>query len=81
MAEPAPSPPKPAKSGKTTFRSLSRALHRDLGHLAVGLTFVYALSGLAVNHILDWEPSFVSYQEAHELGGPLTGSEIGRAHV
>ncbi|MFO0760343.1 MAG: hypothetical protein U0359_27930 [Byssovorax sp.] len=75
MAEPAPPPPKPAKSGKTTFRSLSRALHRDLGHLAVGLTFVYALSGLAVNHILDWEPSFVSYQEAHELGGPLTGSD------
>jgi hypothetical protein len=50
-------------------------LHRDIGHLAVGLTFVYALSGIAVNHILDWEPSFQSYQETRELGGPVAGTD------
>jgi len=65
----------PPRKPKLTFRSLSRALHRDLGHLAVGLTVVYAASGLAVNHIADWEPSFQSYQEAHELGGPIAGSD------
>jgi hypothetical protein len=36
-----------------------RALHRDLGYTAVGLTFVYAVSGLAVNHIADWDSNFV----------------------
>jgi hypothetical protein len=35
-----------------------RTLHRDLGCLAVGLTVVYALSGIAVNHIKDWDPNF-----------------------
>jgi hypothetical protein len=65
----------PPKKAKLTFRSLSRALHRDLGHLAVGLTVVYAASGLAVNHIADWEPSFASYQETRELGGPIAGSD------
>lgn len=35
-----------------------RAIHRDLGYTAVGLTFVYAISGLAVNHIADWDPNF-----------------------
>ena len=35
-----------------------RAIHRDLGYVAVGLTFVYAISGLAVNHIADWDPNF-----------------------
>ncbi len=35
-----------------------RAIHRDLGYTAVGLTFVYAVSGLAVNHIADWDPNF-----------------------
>jgi hypothetical protein len=35
-----------------------RAIHRDLGYVAVGLTFVYATSGLAVNHIADWDPNF-----------------------
>ena len=30
-----------------------RAVHRDAGYFGVGLTLVYALSGLAVNHIAD----------------------------
>lgn len=39
------------------MRRWLRAIHRDLGYLCVGLTFVYAISGLAVNHIEDWEPN------------------------
>ncbi len=57
------------------LRPWLRALHRDLGYVAVGLTFVYALSGLAVNHLTDWpdgDPSFAAYQITHELG-PLGG--------
>lgn len=42
---------------KKKLRRWTRAIHRDLGYLSVGLTFVYAISGLAVNHIADWEPS------------------------
>ena len=49
-------------------------MHRDLGYLAVGLTVVYALSGLAVNHIADWDPNFVDYERTHELGGPLVAA-------
>jgi hypothetical protein len=45
-----------------------------MGYLAVGLTFVYALSGLAVNHIADWDPNFQSYDTTHELG-PLAGPD------
>lgn len=56
------------------WRAWLRAIHRDLGNLAVGLTFVYALSGLAVNHIADWEPSFASYQETREIGA-LSGGD------
>jgi hypothetical protein len=36
------------------------------------LTVVYAASGLAVNHISDWDPSFVSYERTHQIG-PITG--------
>lgn len=38
-------------------RKILRAIHRDIGYLGVGLTVVYALSGIAVNHIQDWEPN------------------------
>lgn len=42
------------------WRGWLRAVHRDLGYLGVGLTLIYALSGLAINHIQDWDPNFVS---------------------
>ncbi len=33
-------------------------LHRDIGYLSVGLTIVFAVSGVAVNHIRDWNPNY-----------------------
>lgn len=56
------------------LRPWLRAIHRDLGYLAVGLTLVYALSGLAVNHIADWDPNFRNYETTHQLG-PLQGED------
>jgi hypothetical protein len=52
------------------MRSFIRAIHRDAGYLAVGLTLVYALSGLAVNHIADWDPNFRSFERVHEIAIP-----------
>lgn len=58
---------------KTSFawRAWLRAFHRDIGYTAVGLTFVYALSGLAVNHVADWDPNFANGETTHEIGAPL----------
>jgi hypothetical protein len=40
------------------WRAWLRAIHRDIGYLAVGFTVLYALSGIAMNHIDDWDPNF-----------------------
>jgi hypothetical protein len=40
------------------WRAWLRAIHRDIGYLAVGFTVIYALSGIAMNHIDDWDPNF-----------------------
>lgn len=40
------------------WRKWNRAIHRDLGYLCVGLTLIYAISGIAVNHIQDWNPNY-----------------------
>ena len=53
------------------WRPWLRALHRDIGYFAVGLTFVYALSGLAVNHIADWDPNFVNFEATYQVAVPL----------
>ena len=60
---------------KFKLRPWLRALHRDAGYLAVGLTFVYAVSGLAVNHIADWDPNFTQINQTHQLEGPFPGDE------
>jgi uncharacterized protein len=64
----------PTKRRKS-LRPWLRALHRDMGYVAVGLTLIYALSGLAVNHIKDWDPNFHSYSRTVELGAPLVGED------
>lgn len=49
-------------------RTWLRAIHRDVGYSAVGLTLVYAASGIAVNHVADWDPNFTHATMTHELG-------------
>jgi len=53
------------------LRPWVRAIHRDAGYLGVGLTIVYALSGLAVNHIADWDPNFRQISRNYTLQAPL----------
>jgi hypothetical protein len=53
------------------LRPWLRAVHRDAGYLGVGLTLVYALSGLAVNHIADWDPNFHQLSASYQLPAPL----------
>ena len=64
---------------KGAWRPWLRAFHRDIGYVAVGLTVVYALSGLAVNHIKDWDPNFHTYETTTNLGRPLEGDDDGIA--
>ena len=40
------------------WRKWNNIIHRDLGYLCVGLTLVYAISGIAINHIHDWNPNY-----------------------
>jgi hypothetical protein len=48
---------------KKRWRGWLRAVHRDFGYVAVGFTVIYALSGLAINHIKDWDPNFTSSEK------------------
>lgn len=40
------------------IRKLLRVLHRDLGYFIVGMTVVYALSGIFLNHRHDFNPDY-----------------------
>ena len=60
---------------KLNVRPWLRALHRDIGYFAVGLTIVYATSGIAVNHLKDWDPNFRQLNRTHQLALPLPADD------
>lgn len=41
------------------WRRVVRILHRDVGYVAAALTIIYSISGIAVNHINDWNPNYI----------------------
>lgn len=40
------------------LRKLNRAIHRDLGYFFAAMSIIYGLSGIALNHLNDWNPSY-----------------------
>jgi hypothetical protein len=65
----------PETRKRWSWRATVRSLHRDAGYLAVGFTIIYALSGLAVNHVKDWDPNFTSAKTIHQIALPLPKEE------
>jgi len=59
-----------------TWRRVNRAVHRDAGYLVAGLTLLYAISGVAVNHRADWNPSWKVEPELRRFAPlPVTDRE------
>jgi hypothetical protein len=50
------------------WRKWNNILHRDIGYVVVALTLVYGVSGIAVNHTADWNPSYVQEKRGVEIG-------------
>jgi hypothetical protein len=38
---------------------LNRITHRDIGYLIAGMTIIYAISGIALNHKSNWNPNYI----------------------
>ena len=51
------------------IRKTLRSLHRDFGYFVVGITFIYTVSGIALNHRQDWNPHYSLISE--ELSVPI----------
>jgi len=58
------------------------AVHRDVGYFFAAMTLIYAISGVAVNHVGDWNPSYKLETLRHEVGrlepgeAPAVGAEV-----
>lgn len=62
------------------WRRFNHALHRDIGFLCIGLTLLYALSGIAVNHVHDWNPNY-SIEKVQLQIDPIAPGVVSTAQV
>ena len=51
---------------------LNRVTHRDIGYLIAGLTIIYALSGIALNHKNNWNPNYIIDNRSFKTDIPIT---------
>jgi len=57
------------------WRRWNNILHRDIGYLCAGLTVVYVVSGVAVNHVDAWNPTYQIERRTEPLA-PLTAADL-----
>jgi hypothetical protein len=41
------------------IRKWLRIIHRDMGYIFFGMSLVYGISGIALNHLDDWNPDYI----------------------
>lgn len=63
------------------WRRWNNLIHRDLGYFCFGLTIIYAVSGIAVNHIESWNPSYTIERSRTRLAEPLSSDELDREAI
>lgn len=49
----------------------NRVTHRDIGYLIAGLTIIYAISGIALNHKNDWNPNYIFENQTFKTNIPI----------
>jgi len=64
-----------------TLRKWSRILHRDIGYFFIGTTLIYGLSGIALNHMSDWNPNYAVEVDRFTTTIPLSKSVNTEANV
>lgn len=61
---------------KKGLRRLNIVTHRDLGYFFSGLIIIYCLSGIALNHVDDWNPDFIITKNEIGLDKNYTAAAI-----
>jgi uncharacterized protein len=61
-----------------TLYKINRVLHRDLGYFFFGMTIIYAISGIALNHRHQWNPNYIITRGEFKSEKAAAGEQIDR---
>lgn len=56
----------------------NRVTHRDIGYLIAGLTIIYAISGIALNHKHDWNPNYIIEDSGFKTDVKITRESLNK---
>ncbi len=54
------------------IRKWSRILHRDIGFFFIGTSIIFGISGIALNHMSDWNPNYTVENMQFKTSAVLT---------
>lgn len=62
------------------WRKLNRWIHRELGFLFFGMTIVYGISGIALNHSVarHWNPGIITHSSTFQYPEPVGKNDVDR---
>jgi hypothetical protein len=63
------------------WRKWNRVIHRDFGYIFFAMTVIYSLSGIAINHLNDWNPNYVITYRDFDAGFSDMSGQIDKAAV
>jgi hypothetical protein len=63
------------------FRRWNRILHRDIGFFFVGASIIYGISGIALNHLSDWNPNYIVEEKTIQVKEDLSKSAISKEKI
>jgi uncharacterized protein len=63
------------------WRKWNRATHRDFGYIFFAMTVIYSLSGIAINHLDDWNPNYAISVREFDAGLSGQSGQIDKTAV
>jgi uncharacterized protein len=58
------------------LRKLNRVIHRDLSYFFAGMVIIYSISGIALNHMHQWNPNYIITKTEISTNIPSDKSQI-----
>ncbi len=63
------------------WRKWNRAVHRDFGYFFFAMTVIYSLSGIAINHLDDWNPNYIISLKDFQIKIPPSATKLTKSEV
>jgi hypothetical protein len=63
------------------WRKWNVATHRDLGYFFSTLIIVYCVSGIALNHVDEWNPDFIITHDTIQISGQYQARDLSKDQI